>query len=59
MTVYVLLAYDEDYYTFETFLGIFRTKEEAEDYIRQDNWVNSVGEFIQEHEEYKIIEKEI
>ena len=31
MTVYVLLAYDEDYYTFETFLGVFRTKEEAED----------------------------
>ena len=28
--VYVVIGYDEDWYTFETFMGVFSTKEKAQ-----------------------------
>lgn len=59
MKVYVLLAYDEDYYIFESFLGVFRTREAANNFIKSDCWFNCDGEKVPKHEEYQIIEKEI
>lgn len=59
MKVYVVLGYDDDEYTYETFEGVYRTREEANNFIKNDYWVNCDGEKIPEHEEYKIIVEEI
>ena len=34
--VYVLIGYDKDWYIFETFMGIFSTKEKAQAIIDND-----------------------
>jgi len=34
--VYVLIGFDEDWYTFETFLGVFSTREKAQEYADND-----------------------
>ncbi len=62
--MYVLLAYDEDWYTFETFMGVFSTEEKAKEVRDNDYWIDKWeddnGELIEEkafnHNEYKIIE---
>lgn len=51
--VYVLIGYDEDWYTFETFLGVFSSREKAQEYADNDYDVYD-DEKIFEHEEYKI-----
>ena len=61
--MYVLLAYDEDWYTFETFMGVFSTEEKAKEVRDNDYWINQWeednGELIEEkfsiHEVYKIV----
>lgn len=55
MIVFVLLGYDEDWYTFETFMGVFSTKEKAEEFLEQD-YTDYDGEKVFEHSEYKILE---
>ena len=51
--VYVVIGYDEDWYTFETFMGVFSTKEKAQAII--DNDYDICGdEKIMNHEEYRI-----
>lgn len=58
MTVYVILAYDKDYYTFESYLGVFRTRDEAKKFIDDDYWANSFdGMYYPNHKEYKIKEE--
>lgn len=59
MKIYIVLAYDEDWYTFESYLGAFRTKEEAQNFIDNDYWTTDEGEKVVEHEEYIIKEEEI
>lgn len=60
MIVYVVLAYDEDWYTFESYLGVFRTKDEAQNFIDDDYWENGLdGMKHPNHEEYKIKEEKI
>ena len=59
MKVYVLIAYDTDWYTFETYLGVFRTKEEAQKFINNDYWTTDKGEKFSNHDEYEIKEEEI
>ena len=54
--MYALIAYDEDYYTFETFMGIFSTKEKAQEVADNDYWEYEDGEKVFEHQEYKIFE---
>lgn len=56
MRVYVLLAYDEDYYTYESYLGVFRTREEAINFIENDYWD---GTREHKHKQYKIKEEPI
>ena len=51
--VYVLIGYDEDWYTFETFLGVFSSREKAQEYADND-YETYDDEKIFEHEEYKI-----
>lgn len=55
MTVFVLLGYDEDWYTFENFEGVFSTLEKAKEYMEQDYSVYD-GVKVFEHSEYKILE---
>ena len=51
--VYVVIAYDEDWYTFETFMGVFSTKEKAQARIDNDYYMYD-DEKVMEHEEYRI-----
>lgn len=53
--VYVVIGYDEDWYTFETFKGVFSTEEKAQEFIDNDYEELSDGEKVFTHEEYKII----
>ena len=53
--VYVVIGYDEDWYSFETFKGVFSTKEKAQEFIDNDYEELSNGEKISTHEEYQII----
>ena len=51
--VYVVIGYDEDWYTFETFMGVFSTKEKAQEII--DNDYDIYGdEKVMNHQEYRI-----
>ena len=51
--VYVVIGYDEDWYTFETFMGVFSTKEKAQAII--DNDYDMYGdEKVMNHQEYRI-----
>lgn len=62
--MYVLLGYDEDWYTFETFMGVFSTEEKAKEVRDNDYWINrweEDGKLIEEkvfnhNDGYKIIE---
>jgi len=51
--VYVLIGFDEDWYTFETFLGVFSTREKAQEYADND-YDEFDDEKIFNHEGYKI-----
>ncbi len=55
--MFVVLGYDEDYYTFETFKGIFSSREKAQKAIDNDYCCSKDGERLyKNHEEYKILE---
>lgn len=51
--VYVVIGYDEDWYTFETFMGVFSTKEKAQAIVDNDYDVYG-DEKIMNHQEYRI-----
>ena len=51
--VYAVIGYDEDWYTFETFMGVFSTKEKAQMIIDNDYDVYG-DEKIMNHQEYRI-----
>ena len=51
--VYVVIGYDEDWYTFETFMGVFSTKEKAQEIIDNDYDIY-YNKKIMNHEEYRI-----
>lgn len=53
--MFVLLTYDEDYYIFETFVGIFSTREKAQEWIDNDYWVCN-NEKVPNHGKYVIRE---
>ena len=57
MKVYVLLGYDEDWYTFESYLGVFSSREKAEDFRDNDYTEKFDGSRLPNHEEYQIIEE--
>ena len=52
--VYVVIGYDEDWYTFETFMGVFSTKEKAQEIIDNDYWIGYDNEKVMTHQEYRI-----
>ena len=52
--VYVLIGYDKDWYIFETFMGIFSTKEKAQAIIDNDYEIVGSEKFMN-HEQYKIL----
>lgn len=51
--VYVVIGYDEDWYIFETFMGVFSTKEKAQEIINNDYYI-CYDEKVMNHEEYRI-----
>lgn len=53
--VFVLLGYDEDWYTFETFMGVFSTKEKAEE-VKNNDFTMYDDEKVFEHQWYEILE---
>ena len=53
--MFVLLGYDEDWYTFETFIGVFSTKEKAQEYADNDYEIYD-EEKVFNHQEYAIKE---
>ena len=53
--VYVLIGYDEDYYTFETFIGVFSTKEKAQE-CRDNDYGIINGKRYNNHSWYEIYE---
>lgn len=55
MTVFVLLGYDEDWYTFETFMGVFSTREKAEE-VKNNDFTMYDDEKVFEHQWYEILE---
>jgi len=53
--MYVLIAYDEDWYTFESFMGVFSSREKAQEIA--DNDYDIYGdEKVYNHAEYQIYE---
>lgn len=55
---YILLGYDEDWYTFETFKGVFSTRENAEKAQAEDFEIYD-DEKVFNHSWYKILEVDI
>ena len=51
--VYVVIGYDEDWYTFETFMGVFSTKKKAQEIIDNDYDVYD-NEKVMNHQKYRI-----
>lgn len=51
--VYVVIGFDEDWYTFETFMGVFSTKEKAQEIIDNDYYMYD-DEKVMNHIEYRI-----
>ena len=51
--MFVLLGYDEDWYTFETFMGVFSTKKKAQEYADNDYEMCGKEKFFN-HEKYVI-----
>lgn len=51
--VYVVIGYDEDWYTFETFMGVFSTKEKAQEIIDNDCDIYD-DEKVMNHQTYRI-----
>ena len=51
--VYVVIGYDEDWYIFETFMGVFSTKEKAQEVIDNDYEIYNIGK-VMNHQEYRI-----
>lgn len=58
--MFVVLGYDEDWYTFEEFLGVFSSREKAEEFVNNDFWTYTHSgnweEIIPNHEHYEIKE---
>lgn len=52
--LYAVIGYDEDWYTFETFIGVFSTREKAQECI--DNDYVEEDERYHNHESYEICE---
>ena len=51
--VYAVIGYDEDWYTFETFMGVFSTKGKAQEIIDNDYDICGDKKFMN-HQEYRI-----
>lgn len=51
--MYVAIGYDVEWYTFETFMGVFSTKDKAQEIIDNDYDILN-GEKVMNHQEYKI-----
>lgn len=55
--MFVVLGYDEDWYTFETFKGVFSSREKAQEAIDNDYFCSIDGERLyKNHSEYEILE---
>lgn len=53
--MYIVIGLDEDWYTFETFMGVFSTKEKAQKCIDNNYEVDTyTNEKIPLHQEYEI-----
>ena len=53
--MFIVIGYDEDWYIFENFKGVFSTKEKAQHFI--DNDFETFDDVkVPNHEEYKIYE---
>lgn len=56
--MYVLLGYNEDWYEFETFIGVFSSKEKAQEY-KDNDYDEFNGKKYFNHERYEIHEIKI
>lgn len=54
--MFVVLGYDEDWYTFETFKGVFSSREKAQEAIDNDYCYSGGERICKNHEEYEILE---
>ena len=55
MKLFVVLGYDEDWYTFETFLRVFSTREKAKEFIKSD-YEDGIDGKYSIHQKYEIHE---
>ena len=56
--MYALIAWDNDYYDFQTFIGVFSSKDKAQEYIDNDYEICGDKKF-HAHQEYEIYSIEV